>query len=59
AGGTHATANTPVATTEETPSDITQAPPTPRAKGKKHARSKRHRAADDPLSLTNAVGGRW
>jgi peptidoglycan/xylan/chitin deacetylase (PgdA/CDA1 family) len=59
AGGTHATANTPVAATEETPSDITQAPPAPRAKGKKHARSKRHKAADDPLSLTNAVGGRW
>jgi hypothetical protein len=59
AGGTHATANTPVAAAEETPSDITQASPTPRAKGKKHARIKRHKATDDPLSMTNAVGGRW
>ena len=58
AGGTHATANTPVAATEETPGDITQAPPAPRAKGKKHAR-KQHKAKDDPLSLSNAVSGRW
>ena len=58
AGGTHATANTPVAATEETPGDITQAQPAPRAKGKKHAR-KQHKAKDDPLSMTNAVSGRW
>lgn len=58
AGGTHATANKPVASAEETSGDV--APATvekPRAK--KHARSKRRRPDTDPLSLSNAINGRF
>ncbi len=57
AGGTHATANTPVVSPEETVGEVTQ-PVTRATQGKKHAR-KRHKPDHDPLSLTNAVGGRY
>jgi hypothetical protein len=57
AGGTHATANTPVVSPEETVGEVTQ-PPTRATQAKKHAR-KRHKPDRDPLSLTNAVGGRY
>jgi peptidoglycan/xylan/chitin deacetylase (PgdA/CDA1 family) len=56
AGGTHATANTPVVSPEETVGEVTQ-PATRATQAKKHAR-KRHKPDHDPLSLTNAVGGR-
>ena len=57
AGGTHATANTPVVSPEETVGEVTQ-PATRATQAKKHAR-KRHKPDHDPLSLTNAVGGRY
>jgi peptidoglycan/xylan/chitin deacetylase (PgdA/CDA1 family) len=55
AGGTHATANAPVVSPDETVGGVTQ--PTSRAP-RKHARKQRHRREADPLSLTNAVNGR-
>jgi hypothetical protein len=54
AGGTHATASTPVVSPDETVGEVTQ----PATRAKKHAR-KRHKPDRDPLSLTNAVGGRY
>ncbi|MEO8421559.1 MAG: polysaccharide deacetylase family protein [Hyphomicrobium sp.] len=57
AGGTHATANTPVVSPEETVGEVTQ-PATRATQAKRHAR-KRHKPDHDPLSLTNAVGGRY
>ncbi len=57
AGGTHATANTPVVSPEETVGEVTQ-PATRATQAKKHAR-KRHKPDHDPLSLSNAVGGRY
>ena len=57
AGGTHATASTPVVSPEETVGEVTQ-PATRATQAKKHAR-KRHKPDHDPLSLTNAVGGRY
>lgn len=55
AGGTHATASTPVASPDEAAGAVTQ-PATPARR--KHAR-KRHKPDSDPLSLSNAVNGRW
>lgn len=57
AGGTHATASTPVATSAETAGAVTEPGAAPASK-KKHAR-KRHQPNVDPLSLSNAVNGRW
>ncbi len=56
AGGTHATASTPVATPEEAAGTVTQsvAP----AAVKKHAR-RPHKRQRDPLSITDAIGGGW
>ncbi|MEI9901756.1 MAG: polysaccharide deacetylase family protein [Hyphomicrobium sp.] len=56
AGGTHATASTPVATAAETAGEVAQPVATPRSR--KHAR-KRHKPDNDPLSLTNAIGGKF
>jgi peptidoglycan-N-acetylglucosamine deacetylase len=72
AGGTHATANTPVTATGEAAgatgqpvtAPVTAAEPatepaaatTPR---RKHARSKKKHAPDDPYSLSNAISGKW
>lgn len=56
AGGTHATASTPVASAAETAGEVAPAAVPPR--GKKHAR-KRQKPDHDPLSLSNAVGGRF
>jgi hypothetical protein len=56
AGGTHATASTPVASAAEAAGDVAPAAAPPR--NKKHAR-KRQRQDHDPLSLSNAVGGRF
>jgi hypothetical protein len=66
-GGTHATANAPVVATPGQPAGgvtqpVTAEPVTGPATGvarKKHARSKKKHAPDDPLSLSNAVSGRW
>jgi len=55
-GGTHATASTPVASAAETAGEVAQPVAPPRAK--KHAR-RRHKPDSDPLSLSNAVSGRW
>jgi peptidoglycan-N-acetylglucosamine deacetylase len=58
AGGTHATANAPVADPPEgTVADVAPSA-TPTAHRKKTARRK-HKPDHDPLSLSNAVGGRW
>lgn len=56
AGGTHATASQPVATTAETEGAVAEPVTAPRSK--KHAR-KRKNPDIDPLSLSGAVGGRW
>ncbi len=56
AGGTHATASTPVATAAETAGDVATPVGAPRAK--KHAR-KRKNPDIDPTSLSGAIGGRW
>jgi peptidoglycan/xylan/chitin deacetylase (PgdA/CDA1 family) len=56
AGGTHATASTPVATAAETAGDVATPVAAPRAK--KHTR--KHKNPDiDPTSLSGAIGGRW
>ena len=59
AGGTHATANTPVADPPEgTVAEV--APSTAPAAHRKKSARKKHKPNDhDPLSLSNAVGGRW
>jgi peptidoglycan/xylan/chitin deacetylase (PgdA/CDA1 family) len=61
AGGTHATASTPVAATGEAATDGTQpvTQPVTATPRKKHARSKKKHAPDDPYSLSNAVSGKW
>jgi peptidoglycan/xylan/chitin deacetylase (PgdA/CDA1 family) len=59
AGGTHATANAPVATSPETSGDVTQPVTAATPRPKKHARSKRHKQEHDPLSMSGAVSGRW
>ena len=56
AGGTHATASAPVASAEASTGDVTQ--PVTQTRSKKHAR-KRHKPDADPLSLSNAISGRW
>ena len=58
AGGTHATANAPVTEAPDgTVADV--APLTTRAgRSKKTARTK-HKPDSDPLSMSNAVSGRW
>jgi peptidoglycan-N-acetylglucosamine deacetylase len=58
AGGTHATANTPVVSPEETVGEVTQ-PATRATQAKRHARKRHNKPDHDPLSLTNAVGGRY
>jgi peptidoglycan/xylan/chitin deacetylase (PgdA/CDA1 family) len=56
AGGTHATASTPVASAAETAGEVAPAAAPPRSK--RHAR-KRQKKDHDPLSLSNAIGGRF
>jgi len=58
AGGTHATASTPVATAAETAGDIAQPVAAPRST-KRHARKRHNKPDSDPLSLSDAVNGRW
>ena len=58
AGGTHATANTPVADPPEgTVADV--APSTAPAAHRKKTARRKHKPDHDPLNLSNAVGGRW
>jgi hypothetical protein len=59
AGGTHATANAPVPTSPETAGEATQPVTAATPRPKKHARSKRHKQEQDPMSLSGAVSGRW
>ncbi|MEI9899557.1 MAG: hypothetical protein WDN31_04790 [Hyphomicrobium sp.] len=56
AGGTHATASTPVASRAETAGEAAQ--PVTAGPRKKHARKRRGKDKD-PLSLTDAIGGKW
>lgn len=58
AGGTHATASTPVATAAETAGEVAQ-PVTATPRGKKHARNKRKNPDLDPMSISGAIGGKW
>lgn len=58
AGGTHATASTPVATAAETAGEVTQQAAPTQQKPKKYAR-RRHKRDNDPFSLSNAISGQW
>jgi len=63
AGGTHALASTPVAAASDpvaatNAADAVVPAATPK-KLRKHARGKHQKSPTDPLSLSDAVGGRW